>query len=51
MDTKKICATTAAAIILVAAIVNVMPTPSAFSQTIETGNSEEGEEGNTAKKT
>ena len=51
MYTKKICATTAAAIILVAAIVNVIPTPSAFSQTIDTGNSEEGEEGNTAKKT
>jgi NitT/TauT family transport system substrate-binding protein len=52
MHTKKICATTAAAIILVAAIVNVIPTPSAFSQTIDTGNSEEEEEeGNTAKKT
>jgi NitT/TauT family transport system substrate-binding protein len=51
MHTKKICATTAAAIILVAAIVNVIPTPLAFSQTIDTGNSEEGEEGNTAKKT
>ena len=50
MDTKKICATTAAAIILVAAIVNIIPTPSAFSQTIDTGNSEE-EEGSTAKKT
>ena len=50
MDTKKICATTAAAIILVAAIVNVIHTPSAFSQTIDTGNSEE-EEGSTAKKT
>ncbi|HZB16911.1 MAG TPA: hypothetical protein VE445_07055, partial [Nitrososphaeraceae archaeon] len=49
MHTKKICATTAAAIILVAAILNVIPTPSAFSQTIDTGNGEE--EGNTAKKT
>ncbi|HZC50490.1 MAG TPA: hypothetical protein VE244_15675, partial [Nitrososphaeraceae archaeon] len=51
MHTKKICATTAAAIILVAAIVNIIPTPSAFSQTIDTGNSAEEEEGNTAKKT
>jgi NitT/TauT family transport system substrate-binding protein len=51
MHTKKICATTAAAIILVAAIVNIIPTPSVFSQTIDTGNSAEEEEGNTAKKT
>jgi NitT/TauT family transport system substrate-binding protein len=50
MHTKKICATTAA-IILVAAIINIIPTPSAFSQTIDTGNSAEEEEGNTAKKT
>ncbi len=49
MHTKKIHATTAATIILVAAIVNVIHTPSAFSQTIDTGNSEG--EGNTAKKT
>ncbi len=49
MHTKKIHATTAATIILVAAIVNVIHTPSAFSQIIDTGNSEG--EGNTAKKT
>jgi NitT/TauT family transport system substrate-binding protein len=46
---KKISATTAATIILVATIVNVIHTPSVFSQTIDTGNSEG--EGNTTKKT
>jgi hypothetical protein len=38
---KKISATTAATIILVATVVNVIHTPSVFSQTIDTGIAKE----------